>query len=212
MQQRRFIELWQRNVSSSEADASKVFEQLQQLYGQSHRHYHNASHIDFCLKWFDHYKHVVTDADAVELAIWFHDACYGLNPKGHEDASAQLFQQLSADALDPQRQQKICRLISATIHRTPAKDEEEALLIDIDLASFARPWPQYLRDTALCRAERSQLEEKEFCHCQVEFLQSLLARQTLYYSAPFRQHHESTARSNIERLIGLLETRADRCD
>lgn len=204
----RFQQLWQRNVDGEQAwDAVSAYQHLVQLYAETRRVYHNADHINLCLHWFDRYRHTLADADAVELAIWFHDACYGPEPSGHESRSAGLFRHMSDGGLTLERQDKICQLIMATTHQQPPADDDAALLVDIDLASFARPWHPYLKDTARCRAERKHMPDLEFCNCQIGFLQSLLARDSIYYSAVFKQHHEQQARDNVRRLLHLLRQR-----
>ncbi len=209
MDSSRFISLWQRNISESAGwDAVRVFEKLDSLYAEAPRRYHNGDHILLCLELFDRYSCSASDPDAIELAIWFHDACYGPEPVGHESRSATLFRQLSAGGLSEERQNRICQLIMDTTHQQPPANKDGALLVDIDLGSFCRPWHPYLKDTARCRAERKHLEDIEFCHCQINFLSSLLERTSIYYSDVFRLNHENQARENIEKLIELLTVRA----
>jgi len=210
MDRRRFIRLWQRNVAPPAAQGVDVFERLARSYAEPHRRYHNAAHIEQCLRWLDRYTDQITDPDAVELAIWFHDACYTPDPRGHEARGAKLFGQLSLGGMAHDRQRKICTMILFTTHCGKPQSDEEALLVDIDLASFARPWHQYVIDTAACRAERKQVDDAVFCLGQIDFLQSMLARPWFYTSAPFRQHHEAQARRNMARMVALLQRREQR--
>ncbi|OMH39739.1 hypothetical protein [Motiliproteus sp. MSK22-1] len=208
MDSSRFHQLWQRNVSGGNAwEPGRVFDYLADLYAEPIRNYHNSDHIELCLEWFDRYRDLTVDPDAIELAIWFHDACYGPEPIGHENRSAGLFRKLSADGISKDRQDKICQLIMDTTHQQPPSNDDASLLVDIDLASFARPWHPYLKDTARCRAERSHLDEGELCRCQIDFLQSLMSRPYIYYSQAFRLYHEDQARQNITKLIELLSLR-----
>jgi predicted metal-dependent HD superfamily phosphohydrolase len=209
MNESRFLQLWQRNVSSEGAwSAVKVYQHLCALYAESFRYYHNDQHIIECLKWFDRYKNTVADTDSVELAIWFHDACYNdIEPVGHEGRSATLFVEMSAGGMLSERQDKIVQLIMDTMHQQAPQSEEGTLLVDVDLASFARPWHDYLKDTARCRAERQQQTVLEFNRKQIGFLNSLLARPSVYYTDVFIQHHEMDAQENIKKLLLILEQR-----
>lgn len=207
----RFIALWQRNLSDqAPCGGETVFADLDARYGESSRHYHNGEHIEQSLAWFDRYRDFARDPDAVELAIWFHDACYGDNPADHETRSAQLFRRLSEGGMAAERQQWVVDLIMNTTHREAPGREDGALLVDVDLGSFARPWHSFLKDSALCRAERRPISEFEFCACQLVFLRTLQDREWIYYSVPFQRHHEADARRNIARLITLLEQRERR--
>jgi predicted metal-dependent HD superfamily phosphohydrolase len=204
----RFIQLWQRNVSGNGAwNADKVGAYLRECYTEKFRCYHDETHIDECLKWFDRYQHTITDPDSVELAIWFHDACYGTDSVEYEKLSAELFQQMSAGGISDERQNKIYQLILDTTHREAPQSLEGALMVDIDLASFARPWHDYLKDTAQCRAERTTQTKREFNTKQINFLLSLLSRPSVFYSAAFIQNHSQDTRQNIEKLLALLQQR-----
>jgi predicted metal-dependent HD superfamily phosphohydrolase len=207
----RFEALWLANVGpQAPCAALEVFERLDRLYASAGRSYHNAEHITFVLCCFDRYRDQARDPDAVEFAIWFHDACYGPDPAGHEARSARLFLEVTGDGIDPERAQFICDLILSTTHLADPVCSDHALLVDVDLASFARPWHSFLIDTARCRAEKKRLPDLEFCYCQIGFLKALLERPRLFYSRAFFENHEQQARSNIRRLIELLERRSDR--
>ena len=54
--------------------AHAVFDDLLDRYNAADRRYHNLSHIDACLKLLDTVRPLAQRPDALELAIWFHDA------------------------------------------------------------------------------------------------------------------------------------------
>ncbi|MEH6648399.1 MAG: hypothetical protein V7707_00050 [Motiliproteus sp.] len=215
MDSQRFCQLWLRNqnqsgVGGAEQAANAVFKLLLANYSEPQRFYHDVQHIDDCLEWLDRYADQVDDPDAVELAIWFHDACYSPDPKGHEQRGVALLRQLAGDNMPLQWLDKIATMIGLTTHQLSTDDPEQALVLDIDLASFCRPWNDYLSDTARCRAEQKQLKGAEYCACQLGFLRQLIGRQQIYYHPQFHADHETDARANIIRLIELLEARAER--
>lgn len=208
MDRNRFCQLWMRNLNAGVvADAEPVYELLVTSYNQPQRRYHDSQHIDDCLAWLDLYRDQIADPDAAELALWFHDACYSVDPVGHEQRGAELLRQLLHAKMDAARLDRICSLILQTTHQQPPLDSDHAMVLDIDLASFARPWAAYLRDTARCRAEMGPLADSDYCACQLGFLRKLSSREQIYYHPHFRAEHEDEARSNISRLIELLETR-----
>ncbi|WP_207062764.1 hypothetical protein [Motiliproteus sp. SC1-56] len=211
MDRARFIALWQRTHDMAACcRGEEAFEQLDRRYNECCRHYHDGEHIKQMLEWFDPYRGEAQDPDAVELAIWFHDACYGNEPQGHESRSAALFRSLSGEGMPTRRQQRVVDLIMATTHQGPPGTDDEALVVDVDLSSFARSWHAFLKDTVRCRAEKQDVGDQEFCTCQLGFLRTLRARESIYYSAPFQARHEADARANIDHLIHLLELRQRR--
>lgn len=210
MNKQRFIHLWNRVASAvDEAQAEAVFDRLQRLYRDDFRVYHNEEHIEFCLKWLDQYRAETESADAIELAIWFHDACYSQESSGHEQRSADLFRSLAAEVMDDDLIEKVVRFILATTHQGEPESLDAKLLVDIDMASFSEEWSDYLRDTSRCRAEKPHRSNDEFYKDQLIFLRHLLSRPTLYYSQTFLENHERRAQSNITRLTAVLAERYD---
>jgi len=55
------------------ADTGKC---LYEKYSEPGRFYHSAGHILYCLDQLDNYPSGTGDSDALELAIWYHDAVY----------------------------------------------------------------------------------------------------------------------------------------
>ncbi|GGB95138.1 hypothetical protein GCM10011352_21540 [Marinobacterium zhoushanense] len=212
MSAERFEKLWARNVApdGNAWSAAEAYAYLEKQYSQPSRSYHDQTHIDQCLGWLDRYAETVDDPDAVELAIWFHDACYLPSPQGHEERSARLFNLMVADGMSSAGKEKIIKMIGYTTHSGAPQTSEEALLVDIDLASFCRPWHQFLIDTVKCRCEKKDIDDLEFCERQICFLNGLAARPHIYFSPPFRKYHEAEARENIARILELLEQRKER--
>ncbi|TIP06758.1 MAG: hypothetical protein E5X72_00790 [Mesorhizobium sp.] len=55
--------------------------ELAALYSTEDRHYHDLSHIEAMLALADEYRGLLDDPQAVEAAIWFHDAIYDSRAK-----------------------------------------------------------------------------------------------------------------------------------
>ena len=77
-------------------------------------------------------------------------------------------------------------------------------MLDIDLSSFGLPWEDMLRDSIAVRQESPQLSDAEFFPGQRAFLESLVSRDTFYFTEFFRSRIEDRARSNIARYLQNL--------
>ena len=199
----RFEALWSRRIGDG---AGAVFDELEALYGEPHRRYHTAAHIEHCLGQFDLAAGRMDDPDAVEMALWFHDAIYDVPGKENELRSAELFAQRAAGRGSEQFRSKVHRLIMATCHLdSPPATLDESFMVDIDLSSFGRPWEEFLRDSRAVRAELPHLADAEFHPRQSKFLGSLASRPVFCFTEFFRERHEARARANIERLCAKLE-------
>jgi predicted metal-dependent HD superfamily phosphohydrolase len=69
--------------------AESTLEELVRAYAEPHRHYHTLDHIADLLRLLETHGGV-SDADAVKLAILFHDAVYDPVRQHNEAASANL--------------------------------------------------------------------------------------------------------------------------
>ena len=203
MDRQRFEALWSRRIG---ADAAAVFDELDILYRESHRWYHTAAHIEHCLRQFDLAADRMDEPDAVEMAVWFHDAIYDIPGKDNELRSAELFAAKTGGRGSARFREKVHRLIMATTHLDPPPATlDEKFMLDIDLSSFGRPWEEFLSDSRAVRAELAHLPDAEFYPRQKKFLESLAARSRFCFTEFFRERHERRARENIAKLCAMLE-------
>ena len=200
--QARLKALWQRCFPAGAAsDAEAAFAQLKVLYAEPHRCYHTPTHIGHCLAEFDLAVDAMDDADAVEMALWFHDAVHEPRASDNELRSAALF---TAWATSPARSgfnEKVTDLILMTVHCEQPRTTDQAFVVDIDLSSFALPWPAFQRDSVAVRNEFAHLSDGDFYLIHIGFLRSLLARPTLFFTPWFRARCEAGARANIARHL-----------
>src|SRR5689334_9923752 len=95
----RFGALWRRSVASPPSpDSAVVYDDLCARLEEPGRKFHNIGHIDDCLERFDDVRRHLEDPDAVELALWFHDAVYVPGDATNERRSAELFLSHAAGA------------------------------------------------------------------------------------------------------------------
>lgn len=203
LDRQRFESLWTRCIGG---DAGAVFDQLDRLYGEPHRRYHTAGHIEHCLRQLDLAADRMDEPDAVEMAVWFHDAIYDIPAKDNELRSAELFAALAGERGSEQFRTKVHVLVMATTHLDPPpRTLDESFMVDIDLSSFGRPWDEFLLDSRAVRAELPHLSDAEFYPRQRRFLESLAARPRFCFTEFFRDRHEARARRNIARLRAILD-------
>ncbi|RUT98867.1 hypothetical protein EOD23_26165, partial [Mesorhizobium sp. USDA-HM6] len=114
--------------------------ELSALYHAGDRHYHSLAHIEAMLALAGEYRRLLHDPEAVEAAIWFHDAIYDSRAKDNEGKSAALAEQKLSGRVSPERLSRIVAMINATAtHQLPQLDNEKAasdaaFFLDMDLA------------------------------------------------------------------------------
>lgn len=187
-------------------DGEEVFRILVDRYSEPQRSYHTLAHIHHCLGQLDGARHLAADPDGIELAIWFHDAVYDPAADDNERRSAELFDSLIGLHLSRERAAHVHGLIRDTEHPNVPRDIDARLMVDIDLSSFGLPWEEFMRDTRAIREELAHVPEQRFEEGKRGFLNELLSRSSIYLTPYFRERLEARARSNIERVMGDMNT------
>jgi predicted metal-dependent HD superfamily phosphohydrolase len=203
----RFRALWDRCVAAPPSpDAGIVFAGLSRLLGGPDRLFHNLDHIRECVQRLDEVAALLADPDAVEMAIWFHDAIYEPGDPTNEWRSAELFLAQSAGAA-PLFRRRVCALILTTRHAMPARGSDRRFIDDIDLAGFAAPWDDFMRSGDLLRAEFAAHADAQYYSSQVQFLERLRQRPRFFVTDYFHDKYEAHAQRNIRRLLDDLARR-----
>jgi predicted metal-dependent HD superfamily phosphohydrolase len=203
----RFNALWHRcRLPGSGDHASQIWKMLARRYSESHRFYHDQSHLAHCLEQLDLARAVIDQPDQVEMAIWFHDLVNDPGDRTNEARSADKFRAVAEGVMDTGFTDGVAALIMATTHRERPTDPDQQFICDIDLTSFGCPWECFMRDSDAVKAEFPGSEE-EYYRGKKMFLEQLLARPRIFLTDFFHQRYEDQARSNIERLLELIGER-----
>lgn len=202
----RFQSLWRRCLIDGAADASaEIHRRLVDGYNESQRRYHTLAHIDHCLSMFDRCKSLVINPDALEIAVWFHDAIFVPGKPDNEALSAELYRDLSAGVHTGELRELVGRLIMATLHDGRSLDDSDTgYMVDIDLSSFGLPWEDFLRDSRHLREESAELSDADYFQKQGAFRSCLLARPHFFLTDFFRRLYEQQARDNLEKYFDQL--------
>lgn len=185
---------------------------LSALYRAEDRHYHNLAHIEAMLALANEYGRELHDREALEAAIWFHDAIYDSRAKDNEARSAALAGQKLAGRSGAERLQRIAAMILATAtHALPSFGDEEflrdtALFLDMDLAILGAAPEAFDAYEQAVRREYGWVEEPMWRAGRAAVLKSFLARPHIFHTDEFRRRFEPLARQNLARSLQALET------
>ncbi|OED39814.1 hypothetical protein AB833_14305 [Chromatiales bacterium (ex Bugula neritina AB1)] len=192
--------MWKRNTVTGAA-GSDISEQLLKSYSENGRYYHTCGHISFCLSVFDQASNLCLNPDAVEVALWFHDAVFNFPINENERLSAEYFMRVSESVMPDSFRERVYGLVMATRHLAPPTDPDEQIMVDIDLSSFGQAWEFFNADGQNVRRELSYLGDGEYFPNQIEFMSKLVERPYFYNTPWFREHFEAQARDNVERYL-----------
>ena len=130
--------LWRR--LGADGEAASVYDELLSAYSEPGRAYHTLAHIEHCLSEFAIVSEAATNPDAIEFALWFHDAVYDTRSKDNEERSAELARKvLRSASLSDSMANRIADLILVTKHSAPPVTLSEKILVDRLVNSRAKP-------------------------------------------------------------------------
>lgn len=185
--------------------------ELSALYRADGRHYHDLVHIEAMLALAHDYRGLLADPEAVEAAIWFHDAIYDSKAKDNEAQSAALAEKRLAGRADPERLSRITAMILATAtHQLPRIDDAAAardasLFLDMDLSILGAAPDAFDAYESAVRREYDWVEEPLWRAGRSAVLKTFLARPHIFHTEEFRRRFEPQAKRNLARSLAALE-------
>jgi predicted metal-dependent HD superfamily phosphohydrolase len=181
---------------------------LRARYADPARAYHGQRHIDLLLGLHAEVRDRLIAPDAVELAIWYHDAVYVPLSPDNEIESAALLRAELAGLADPALIETAAVLVLATrTHAVPpglsaAVAADCAWFLDMDLSILgAEPGVFDWYDAAI-RQEYAIVPEAEWRLRRPRVLATFLARERLYLTEYFHARLDAQARANLRKAIG----------
>lgn len=201
--EQRWSALWQ--GLGAQGDASAVYNDLTARYSEPHRAYHTLQHIGHCLDELEHVRYLAANPDAVELALWYHDAIYDTKTKDSEERSAAIAVEMVRNASLPDNLgQSVANLIMATKHSATPIDSDVQLLVDIDLSILGQAEDRFNEYELQVRKEYEWVSENAFVAGRSAILKSFLDRSAIYSTQFFHHKYETQARRNIARSLARL--------
>ncbi|MEM6719804.1 MAG: hypothetical protein AAF611_10835 [Bacteroidota bacterium] len=206
----RLYTLWE-DLKSKYTDDKKFidyhWEEIKAQYSQQNRYYHNLQHISYMLHLASTDAEHVVDYDVLQFAIWYHDIIYNATKSNNEAKSAKFAQkQLKTLKIDQKKIENCAELIISTKKHEVlnTKNEDNAYLLDWDLAILGTPWESYFSYTQKIRKEYSMFPNFMYKKGRKKVLQHFLARPRIYYTEKYNDLWEAVARENIQKELTLL--------
>ncbi|MBX6367733.1 MAG: hypothetical protein IRZ04_07110, partial [Rhodospirillales bacterium] len=151
------------------------------------------------------------EADAVELALAWHDAVYDPRASDNEEKSAALFRAAATrHRLEPRLAADVERLILRTKTHLAGSRPDEQIMIDIDLSILGAAPDVFDAYDRSIRREYAHVPEAEWRERRTAVLRRFLLRDPLFTTRFFRERYEAQARDNLARAVFVLTADAGR--
>ena len=181
-----------------------LHERLVAAWTGPQRRYHTLQHLEECFAHFGAIGALAARPAEVALALWFHDAVYDPRKSDNEERSAEWARASLQGAGLAAPGQRVHALVRATRHAAVARGSDEEVLIDIDLSILGAAPERFDEYERQVRAEYGWVPELLFRRTRRQILAELLARATIYSTAPMRERLEAPARANLARSLERL--------
>ncbi|TKT75500.1 hypothetical protein XW59_019500 [Aquamicrobium sp. LC103] len=181
------------------------------MYRAPERHYHGTAHVEALLALARERRDELSDAGAVEAAIWFHDAIYDSRRNDNEARSAEFARQRLRDTCEAARLERIALMIEATAtHEVPDLSDasarsDAAFFLDMDLAILGASPEAFRAYEEATRKEYAWVGEDDWIAGRSAVLRRFAGREHIYFTEPFRLRCERQARENIAGSLRRLE-------
>ncbi|MDF2416650.1 metal-dependent hydrolase [Acinetobacter beijerinckii] len=183
------------------SEPQKVFNKLIAAYSEKQRAYHTVQHLYECLLLVGTIRSDLNDANAVELALWFHDAVYDPQAKDNELKSAELFVQYLAQDLSIDIVEKIKLWIIATQKHEATNELDLQFLLDIDLAILAVSPERFDEYEQQIQHEYAWVDPDVYSIKRKQVLAHFYQTVPLYQTEYFQQNFEQSAKNNLKNII-----------
>lgn len=180
------------------------------LYTDKKRHYHNLDHIDDCLNKLGLYCACAepgavsaSEINAIELALWFHDAVYRPLCHDNEQRSAIMATEfLLANRAQIGLVESVEKLILATASHSSHQDcDIVQIMLDIDLSILGAAPAGFAKYEAGIRQEYHLVPLPIYQKKRRLVLQSFLDMPQIYRSFVFHERFEQQARVNLAAAL-----------
>ena len=208
MTEQQLLANWALHISALGGTSLKsgIAERLLAGWQEVPRAYHTLQHLGECLELLECWAAGRDDRHVLALALWFHDFVYDTKVPGSEDRSAAAARRmLATEGLDQAVIDHVAKLIEVTKHGAVApQTETERLMVDIDLAILGAAQERFDDYCSQVRQEYGWVPEKTFRAKRIEFLESMLARTSLFETDIGRVEREESARRNLAGEVARL--------
>ncbi|MEO5608692.1 MAG: hypothetical protein ABIQ61_06425 [Ornithinibacter sp.] len=202
------------DAASREVDA--VGADLLSRWHESHRHYHDTTHLTEVLTAVDTLcaGGRLRDRSARTLALlagWFHDAIYDPTPDAaNEQESADLArEELGRLGVGGAVVDRVCTVVLDTVNHDVVAGgggvgEERLVFHDADLWVLGAPVARFDEYCEQVRAEFAQVATGDYAVARTAVLRTFLVRPHVYLTAHARREWESRAKENLAREVTRL--------
>ena len=181
------------------------WQEIEKLYSQKNRKYHNLAHLENMILELENVKEEISDYDVMLFSVFYHDIVYKATSKDNEEKSAEIAKKrLEKINISNERIIKIYNQILATKSHKKSDDSDTNFLVDADLAILGKDWNVYENYVHQIRKEYSIYPDFLYNPGRKKILTHFLKFDEIFKTDYFKEKYEKMARENIKKEISIL--------
>ncbi|NER14374.1 HD domain-containing protein [Leptobacterium flavescens] len=187
--------------SKEENIREKWLYEIVSKHSSFNRAYHNLEHIIELCCLIEDFEKQLENPESLYFAAFFHDIVYFPGKTNNEIKSALLARKAMNELSVPEDiTDKVTSIIRNTkdhFHIGSSESRDTLFFLDMDLSILGSHFDKYEEYYRQIRKEFICFPEKVYKNGRKKFLRSLLKRNFIFHTEPFRNKFEKQARENI---------------
>ncbi|MEQ8530649.1 MAG: hypothetical protein RIB86_02275 [Imperialibacter sp.] len=176
----------------------KLWQEIENAYLSSGRHYHNLNHIEYMVGLATAHKSQIAAFDALLFSIFYHDFAYNALRNDNEEKSAVAANDaLRMLGVPEEKIERCVKQILATKEHTATQDSDTQYLLDIDLAILGESSEIYQTYTRAVRKEYAVYPNFVYRKGRRKVVQHFLDRKRIFKTDAFHSRYELQAKANL---------------
>ncbi|MGG5507271.1 MULTISPECIES: HD domain-containing protein [unclassified Myroides] len=183
-----------------------LWQEIEQNYSESKRHYHNLSHLENLLKQLIEVKHEIENWETVLFTMFYHDIIYIATNTDNEEKSAELAAKRMKEIKVSDNIIENCKsqILATKKHLTDTNSDTNYFL-DADISIFGSTDEVYDKYRKNVRMEYLYYPSVIYNKGRIQILKDFVNQDTIFKTEYFRTKFEKQARQNILKEIEKLE-------
>lgn len=177
--------------------------EIEQSYTSSSRHYHNLEHLETMFTDLKKVQSHVKNLDTLLFSIYYHDIIYNPTKNNNEYQSALLFQKRITVTSFPWVSECM-EQIEATKEHKLSTDNDTNILLDLDVSILGKSPEAYQSYSKNIRKEYQIFPDFVYRSGRKKVLKHLLELNPIFKTDLFKAAYESQAKENLERELKEL--------
>jgi predicted metal-dependent HD superfamily phosphohydrolase len=175
-------------------------------YNESHRKYHNFSHLEQLFNILLSVKNEIDNWDCILLSMFYHDLIYDVNFHDNEEQSANIAKIRLEQLKFPVKIIKKCiDIILASKKHHLSDDKDTNYFLDADLSILGSDWDKYNQYSQNIRIEYIIYPDNMFFEGRILVLKKFQNQNNIFKTDFFKNKFEMIAQQNISKEIEILE-------